>query len=263
MRATPRAHACLRPCVVVPCADTAPAAGARPSPACCVEEDQMVQIVPHFTFQDVHFLSGRYGPFQVMGWACVCVAAASASFPPRARAGCLLSVTVDNTRDTQCTHTHLHTHSRGHGRVRHAPGQAKIPTEVPLWLALQLKQRQLCTIRYGACVYVFGLCLDCVRSEMNCSSSCEIYTGYRLCMHSARATFPYMCFHACVCICMHCMCMHVYACVFIQHSRRFPYVYPCGFMHVYACVCIACVCMYVHVYALHVYALHVYACVCI
>ena len=142
------------PRVVVPCADPAPAAGARPSPACCVEEDQMVQIVPHFTFQDVHFLSGRYGPFQVIGWACVCcVAAASASFPPRARAGCLLSVTVDNTRDAQCTHTHLNTHSRGHGRVRHAPGQAKMPTEVPLWLALQLKQRQLCTIRYGACVH--------------------------------------------------------------------------------------------------------------
>jgi hypothetical protein len=64
---TPRAHACLCLSVSLYPALTLPPRPARARPACCVKEDQMVQIVPHFTFQDVHFLSGCYGPFQVMG----------------------------------------------------------------------------------------------------------------------------------------------------------------------------------------------------
>jgi hypothetical protein len=30
----------------------------------------MVEIVPHFSFQEVHFLSGTYGPFQVYTMPC-------------------------------------------------------------------------------------------------------------------------------------------------------------------------------------------------
>jgi hypothetical protein len=29
-----------------------------------VAEDELVEVTPHFTFQEVHFLSGSFGPFQ-------------------------------------------------------------------------------------------------------------------------------------------------------------------------------------------------------
>ena len=73
--------------------------------------DDEVEIVPNFSFQEAFFLSGNYGPFQVRSRSCI--SRRSATTP--AYAPTLV--------------------------------QAKIPARVPLWLALQLKHRQLCSIR--------------------------------------------------------------------------------------------------------------------